>query len=208
MPPYIRRSSANELERDRERYQTVFAEAAGSVAAPTAGLHITGSFLESARSRGVQVCFLTLHVGAGTFAPVKTENIAAHRMHAERYELPEASARVINNAKRTGNRVFAVGTTTLRVFESVAAKTVRLDLSVESVRSARTDIFIYPPYHFKVVDALVTNFHLPCSTLLMLASAFVTPGETRGRDIILAAYAEAIRERYRFFSYGDAMLIL
>jgi S-adenosylmethionine:tRNA ribosyltransferase-isomerase len=159
--------------------------------------------------RGIQVCFLTLHVGLGTFAPVKTETLAAHTMHEERYEVPEETARSINEAKVEGRRVVAVGTTTLRVLEATAAAAT----SVQSISSVipgpgRTRIFIHPPYDFKIVDALLTNFHLPRSTLLMLASAFASPRETRGGDVVLAAYAEAIRQGYRFFSYGDAMLIL
>jgi S-adenosylmethionine:tRNA ribosyltransferase-isomerase len=201
LPPYIRRAAVNES--DRQRYQTVFAHPPGSVAAPTAGLHFTGPMLDEIRARGVDVCFVTLHVGLGTFAPVKSETIAGHTMHEERYELSEETARVIGRAKKNG-RVIAVGTTTVRVLESVAEAH-----NGELVAGrGRTRIFIYPPREFKIVDALLTNFHLPCSTLLMLVSAFVAPGETRGRERVLAAYAEAIRERYRFFSYGDAMLIV
>ena len=202
LPPYIHRD--HELPEDRERYQTVFAENAGSVAAPTAGLHFTPELLEQIRGRGVQVCFVTLHVGPGTFLPVKTETLAAHKMHEERFEIGEETARIVNEAKNSGRRVIAVGTTTVRVLESVAARN-----NGKIVENAgKTRIFIHPPFRFQIVDALLTNFHLPCSTLLMLASAFAAPGETRGREMILAAYAEAIRERYRFFSYGDAMLIL
>ena len=189
---------------DRERYQTVYARPPGSVAAPTAGLHFTNELLDEIRSHGVRVCFLTLHVGLATFAPVKTETVAAHSMHEERYELCEETVGTIQRAKAAGGRVFAVGTTTLRVLESVAAaNNGRLVAD-----AGRTRIFIHPPCDFKTVDALLTNFHLPRSTLLMLVSAFAAPKETRGRQVILSAYAEAIRERYRFFSYGDAMLIL
>ena len=163
----------------------------------------------------MQVCFLTLHVGFGTFAPVKAETIAAHIMHDERYELSEATARAINEAKTAGRRVIAVGTTTVRVLESVAAQVAQCSTSPRHPSSApvvagagKTRIFIYPPYEFRVADALLTNFHLPRSTLLMLVSAFAAPNDTRGRELILSAYGEAIRERYRFFSYGDAMLIL
>jgi S-adenosylmethionine:tRNA ribosyltransferase-isomerase len=190
---------------DRERYQTVFARAAGSVAAPTAGLHFSEAMLKTIRSRGVEVCFVTLHVGPGTFAPVKTESPAAHRMHTERFELRHETSRAINQAKRDGRRVIAAGTTTVRVLESVASRSAN---SAVEAGSGRTSIFIYPPCEFKVVDALLTNFHLPRSTLLMLASAFASPGEIRGRDLVLSAYAEAVRERYRFFSYGDAMFML
>jgi S-adenosylmethionine:tRNA ribosyltransferase-isomerase len=204
LPPYITRPKASRAEQDRERYQTVFAQPPGSVAAPTAGLHFTGPLLEEIRARGVRICFVTLHVGLGTFASVKTETLGEHKMHEERYDLGEESVRIINNAKREGRRVIAVGTTSVRVLESVAdshdGKLV--------VGPGRTSIFIFPPRIFKIVDVMLTNFHLPCSTLLMLISAFAAPGETRGRDMVLSAYAEAIRERYRFFSYGDAMLIL
>jgi S-adenosylmethionine:tRNA ribosyltransferase-isomerase len=204
LPPYIARENLNALEDDKQRYQTVFAAHSGSVAAPTAGLHFTPELLEAIRARGVDVQFVTLHVGLGTFAPVKSETLAGHAMHEERYELSAATAEVINAAKAAGRRVIAVGTTSVRVLESVAAQH---DGKLAATRS-RTRIFIFPPYRFRAVDALLTNFHLPCSTLLMLVSAFVSPGETRGRELILHAYAEAIRERYRFFSYGDAMLIL
>jgi len=160
--------------------------------------------LEGARKRGVQVCYVTLHVGAGTFAPVKSEHLAGHVLHEERYDLSETTARVINCAKATGRRVLAAGTTTVRVLESVAAQNHgRL-----AAGAGRTRIFIFPPYDFKVVDRLLTNFHLPRSSLLMLASAFAAPKETRGREMLLQAYAEAVRERYRFFSYGDAMLLV
>lgn len=203
LPPYINRPAGPGRE-DDERYQTVFAAPAGSVAAPTAGLHFTESLLNEIRAAGVHVCFVTLHVGLGTFAPVKTESLSAHQMHEERFELSGETVRAIRAAKADGKRVVAVGTTSMRVLESVAA---RHDGRIEA-GTGRTSIFIYPPYDFKVADALLTNFHLPCSTLLMLVSAFASPGDTRGRELVLAAYAEAIRERYRFFSYGDAMLIL
>jgi len=226
LPPYIRRAgapSACSANSDRERYQTVYAQPPGSVAAPTAGLHFTESLLTDIRARGVQIGFVTLHVGLGTFAGVKTESLADHKMHEERYELSEDTARLINEAKREGRRVIAVGTTSVRVLESAAQFVVPPSGGSESARIAeppkdgtinvvagngRTRIFIYPPREFKIVNAMLTNFHLPCSTLLMLVSAFAAPGETRGREMILSAYAEAIRERYRFFSYGDAMLLL
>jgi len=203
LPPYINRPKSNRAEADRERYQTVYAQPPGSVAAPTAGLHFTESLLAEIQARGVQICFVTLHVGLGTFAPVKAETLSEHKMHEERYELSEKSARVINEAKREGRRVIAVGTTSMRVLESVAEEHGTMAAGL-----GRTRIFIYPPRDFKIVNALLTNFHLPCSTLLMLVSAFAAPGETRGRELVLSAYAEAIRERYRFFSYGDAMLLL
>ncbi len=203
LPPYIERHG--ELPADQDRYQTVFADPAGSVAAPTAGLHFTPEILEKIRARGVQICFVTLHVGAGTFLPVKTETVAEHKMHAERFEIAEATVSAVNAAKQNGRRVIAVGTTATRALETVA----RLNVGKLNVHAGKTDIFLFPPAEFKIVDALLTNFHLPESTLLMLVSAFAAPGEKiRGRELILSAYAEAIRERYRFFSYGDAMLIL
>jgi S-adenosylmethionine:tRNA ribosyltransferase-isomerase len=202
LPPYIQRHS--HLPDDKERYQTVFARPGGSVAAPTAGLHFTPELLEQIRARGVQVCFITLHVGPGTFLPVKTESLAAHKMHEERFELSEETANAVNAAKESGRRVIATGTTTVRVLETVAAQ----HNGKLAKNAGKTGIFIHPPFSFQVVDALLTNFHLPRSTLLMLVSAFAAPGEIRGREMILRTYAEAIRERYRFFSYGDAMLIL
>jgi S-adenosylmethionine:tRNA ribosyltransferase-isomerase len=174
------------------------------VAAPTAGLHFTEALLEEIRALGVKTCFLTLHVGLGTFAPVKADDIADHTMHEERYELSEPAARAVEQAKEAGGRVVAVGTTSMRVLESVVAQHPgRLVPGC-----GRTRIFIHPPYEFQIVDCLLTNFHLPRSTLLMLVSAFAAPGDTRGRERVLAAYREAVHERYRFFSYGDAMLIL
>jgi len=202
LPPYIHRQ--HELPEDRERYQTVFAETDGSAAAPTAGLHFTEELLAEIRARGVRIRFLTLHVGPGTFLPVKTQTLTAHKMHEERFELGEATARAVNEAKAAGRRVIAVGTTTARVLESVAAQHGAKLVS----DAGRTRIFLYPPFDFKIADALLTNFHLPCSTLLMLVSAFASPGGTQGRELILSAYTEAIHERYRFFSYGDAMFIL
>jgi S-adenosylmethionine:tRNA ribosyltransferase-isomerase len=202
LPPYIQRQSR--LSKDKERYQTVFAEHDGSVAAPTAGLHFTPELLEQIRARGVQICFITLHIGPGTFQPVKTESLAAHKMHEERFELSEATANAINLAKNSGHRVIATGTTTVRVLETVAAQ----NNGKLAKNAGKAGIFIHPPFSFQAVDVLLTNFHLPRSTLLMLVSAFASPGETHGREMILSAYAEAIRERYRFFSYGDAMLIL
>jgi S-adenosylmethionine:tRNA ribosyltransferase-isomerase len=204
VPPYIRRSSLAELSEDFERYQTVYAKVQGSVAAPTAGLHFTVPLLNALRSAGIQVCSVTLHIGPGTFAPVRKERIEDHVLHEERYFISEETAKAINAARAENRRVIAVGTTSLRVLESIAAPN---DNRLEATKG-RTRIFIHPPFHFRIVDALLTNFHLPCSTLLMLVSAFATPGETSGRDRILQVYAEAIGQRYRFFSYGDAMLIL
>lgn len=204
LPPYIRRSGPGLRTDDHERYQTVFARPSGSVAAPTAGLHFSTQLLEEVRSRGVQICFITLHIGLGTFAPVQSEIIEEHKMHEERFELGAQASEIINRARSLGQRVVAVGTTTARVLETVA---VHNHGHLEPTLG-RTRIFIYPPYEFKIVDALLTNFHLPRSTLLMLVSAFATPRDTQGHKMILSAYAEAVGQRYRFFSYGDAMLIL
>jgi S-adenosylmethionine:tRNA ribosyltransferase-isomerase len=203
LPPYIERRE--EKSEDRERYQTVFSKPAGSVAAPTAGLHFTPEILEKILARGVKICFVTLHVGAGTFLPVKTKNLADHKMHAEKFELGAETVSAINEAKKNGGKIFAAGTTVTRTLETVA----RLNAGTLNVHTGKTDIFFFPPAEFQIVDALLTNFHLPESTLLMLVSAFAAPRETiRGRELILRTYAEAIREKYRFFSYGDAMLIL
>lgn len=204
LPPYIHRKDKAELKKDAERYQTVYARKNGSVAAPTAGLHFTEDLLERIRAKGVDVYFITLHIGLGTFAPVRTATVEAHQMHEERYEICPETAAAINQAKKARRRVVAVGTSTVRVLESVAASSGGIVLP----GMGRTGLFIYPPFKFRVVDALVTNFHLPRSTLLMLVSAFAAPGETRGRDLILRVYQEAIRLGYRFYSYGDAMLIL
>ncbi|HEX3988289.1 MAG TPA: tRNA preQ1(34) S-adenosylmethionine ribosyltransferase-isomerase QueA [Verrucomicrobiae bacterium] len=195
LPPYIERTAPSSS--DAIRYQTVYAEPAGSVAAPTAGLHFTDDLLEKIRDRGVKTCFVTLHVGLGTFNPIKTEKLYEHIMHYEWFAIPPETARAVSEAKANGRRVIAVGTTTVRVLEGAKGTT-----------SGRTNIFIHPPHPFNMVDALVTNFHLPRSTLLMLVSAFADPGGTRGRELILRAYEEAIARRYRFFSYGDAMLIV
>lgn len=204
LPPYIERLRPGTHPEDRERYQTVFAQPPGSVAAPTAGLHFTQELLARIREHGAQVCFVTLHVGLGSFAPVKTEQVEQHRMHEEKFDLCAEAAAAIRAAKRAGGRVFAVGTTVLRVLETVAAR----NPGELAPCAGRTRLFIYPPFEFKLVDALLTNFHLPRSTLLMLVSAFAAPGRLDGRELVLSAYAEAIRERYRFYSYGDAMLVL
>ncbi len=223
LPPYIDRPVGPSLGSDRERYQTVYARQPGSAAAPTAGLHLSKARLATLASAGVGFCTLTLHVGAGTFMPVKVERVDEHRMHEERFSLPAATAAAINATKAAGHRVIAVGTTSLRVLEAVARGTVdglhwgspsegtipSDFVPLPTVAAGRTAIFLRPPSRFRVVDALVTNFHLPQSTLLMLVSAFAAPGETTaGRDLVLSAYAAAVRERYRFFSYGDAMLLL
>lgn len=193
LPPYIEHPAAGA---DEARYQTVYAREPGAVAAPTAGLHFDEAMLATLRAQGVQTAFLTLHVGAGTYQPVRVDKIADHRMHSERFEIPLATAAAIAATHAKGGRVIAVGTTSLRALESAGNP----DGSVRS-GPAETSIFITPGYRFKVVDRLITNFHLPKSTLLMLVSAFA------GYDNIRAAYAHAVAERYRFFSYGDAMLL-
>jgi S-adenosylmethionine:tRNA ribosyltransferase-isomerase len=203
LPPYIARLPNAGGVNDTERYQTVYAEIPGSVAAPTAGLHFTQSLLAQIRAAGVHVCFITLHVGLGTFAPVKTSSLAAHPMHAEHFAVKDDAASMVNDAKRAGGRIVAVGTTTVRVLEAVAQQ----NQGKMAPASGRTNLFIYPPFQFQVVDVLLTNFHLPKSTLLMLVCAFASPNTTRGRDTVMAAYGEAIRQQYRFYSYGDAMLI-
>ncbi|MBQ6294028.1 MAG: tRNA preQ1(34) S-adenosylmethionine ribosyltransferase-isomerase QueA [Lachnospiraceae bacterium] len=191
LPPYI----THELK-DKTRYQTVYAKYDGSAAAPTAGLHFTKELLDEIRNKGVDIAEITLHVGLGTFRPVKAETVEEHHMHSEFWQIDETAAAKINAAKMRGGRVIAVGTTSCRTLESAAKE----DGTVEA-GSGWTDIFIYPGYRFKCIDALITNFHLPKSTLVMLVSALA------GREHILAAYEEAIRERYRFFSFGDAMFI-
>lgn len=204
LPPYINRRPHLIPVNDYERYQTVYADRLGSVAAPTAGLHFTEKLLSEVQIRGVSVEHVTLHVGLGTFAPLKTESLEHHIMHEEKFELSSTAADAVSKTQEAGGRVVAVGTTTLRVLETVAgANGGRI-----RPMSGATRIFIYPPFGFQVVDALITNFHLPRSTLLMLVSAFAAPNEIRGRDTILGAYAKAIQARYRFFSYGDAMLIV
>lgn len=202
LPPYIEREHGS-LPADLERYQTVYARPEGSVAAPTAGLHFTPSLLAQLATKGISRAEVTLHVGLGTFAPVKAETLEQHRMHEERFELSPENSAIINAAKFAGKRVIAVGTTSLRVLESIA----RLHGAIQPC-SGRTRLFVYPPSEFKAVDVLLTNFHLPQSTLLMLVSAFAAPGRTDGREMVLRAYQEAVRLRYRFFSYGDAMLLL
>ncbi len=192
LPPYI----THKL-RDRERYQTVYARYEGSAAAPTAGLHFTEELLKKIEDKGVRIVYVTLHVGLGTFRPVKAENILEHHMHSEYYRVTEEAADTVNCVKAAGGRIFCVGTTSCRTLESAADESGKLRAGC-----GNTDIFIYPGYRFKVLDALITNFHLPESTLVMLVSALA------GRERVLAAYREAVREKYRFFSFGDAMLIL
>ena len=195
LPPYIDRPDDAE---DLERYQTVYARHPGAVAAPTAGLHFDEALLAALSERGVQQAFVTLHVGAGTFQPVRAETVQEHIMHSERFEVPPSLVAAVAETRARGNRVVAVGTTSLRALEAACALS---DDGTLQAGQGETDIFIYPGYRFRCVDALITNFHLPRSTLLMLISAFA------GRDRVLAAYAEAVAREYRFFSYGDAMFI-
>ena len=189
LPPYIK----EELQ-DQERYQTVYSKVLGSAAAPTAGLHFTPELLEKIRAKGVKIGYVTLHVGLGTFRPVKEDTIEDHPMHSEYCTIPQETADLINETRKGGGRCICVGTTSCRTLESWAAEDGHME-----AKSGWTDIYIYPGYRFKVMDGLVTNFHLPESTLIMLVSAFA------GREHVLAAYEEAVREKYRFFSFGDAM---
>lgn len=191
LPPYIK----TELK-DQERYQTVYSRSVGSAAAPTAGLHFTNDLLDKARSKGIKTAFVTLHVGLGTFRPVKAEQITDHHMHSEFCMIDAKNAAIINDVKASGGRVICVGTTSCRTLESLVEND-----GTFAERSKWTDIFIYPGYEFRAMDGLITNFHLPESTLVMLVSAFA------GREHVLSAYAEAVKEKYRFFSFGDAMLI-
>ena len=191
LPPYIRTTTA-----PLDRYQTIYADREGSIAAPTAGLHFTPLMLDTLRQRGISLRFVTLHVGIGTFKPITTERVQDHHMHAEWGEVDAPTAVAVNDARAAGGRVFAVGTTTTRILESAFADEALQPLSGETNR------FIYPGYHFQAIDCLITNFHLPRSTLLMLVSAFA------GRELILEAYREAVLQKYRFYSFGDAMLIL
>jgi S-adenosylmethionine:tRNA ribosyltransferase-isomerase len=197
LPPYIAHAPTAD---DEARYQTVYANEPGAVAAPTAGLHFDDAMLKALREQGVRTALVTLHVGAGTFQPVRVDHIADHRMHSERYTIPQATVDAIRETRARGGRVVAVGTTSLRALEA-AALAAAAQLGNLHAGTSETDIFITPGYRFQVVDALITNFHLPKSTLLMLVSAFA------GLDTIRAAYAHAIAERYRFFSYGDAMFL-
>jgi S-adenosylmethionine:tRNA ribosyltransferase-isomerase len=199
LPPYIHRDDALE---DRARYQTIYAQQTGSAAAPTAGLHFTPDILTQLRSNGVQIETITLHVGLGTFQPVRVEDVADIRLHAEHYTLSAATATAINTARAAGRRIIAAGTTTTRTLEHVA----QISSDKLQPHSGQTSIFISPGHKFRVITGLLTNFHLPQSTLLMLVSAFVDP--EKGREAVLNAYAHAIHEKYRFFSYGDCMLIL
>lgn len=191
LPPYIK-----EKLQDPERYQTVYSKVEGSAAAPTAGLHFDNTMLETLQNRGVRLAYVTLHVGLGTFRPVKAETVEEHVMHSEAYSVNEETAALLNQTRQNGGRIICVGTTATRVVETLADEN-----GVMHAGSGETDIFIYPGYRFKMTDALITNFHLPKSTLVMLVSALA------GRELILKAYEEAVQERYRFFSFGDAMFI-
>lgn len=194
LPPYLQRPDGIE---DRERYQTVYSRNVGAVAAPTAGLHFTQELLECITGRGVEIAFVTLHTGLGTFQPVRVEEVENHRIHTEWYSIPEETVQAVYSARERGGRIIAVGTTTTRTLEYAAGADGQI-----TAGQGEADIFIYPGYRFKVVDTLITNFHLPESTLLMLVSAFA------GSDYIRKAYAEAIRRKFRFYSYGDAMMIM
>ena len=211
LPPYIDRV---DRAADRERYQTVYAQTAGStarsVAAPTAGLHFTPEILEQIRARGIKIAEITLHIGLGTFQPVRTEKVEDHKLHREQYEIPAEAAQAINRAKAEGRRVVAVGTTTVRTLESAAEFAGKLAGKLAAERTGENrveagrgeaDVFIYPGYRFRIVDALLTNFHLPQSTLLMLVCAF------GGKELVMAAYRHAVEAGYRFYSYGDCMFI-
>lgn len=192
LPPYI-----HEKLKDKERYQTVYSREIGSAAAPTAGLHFTKELMKKAQEKGVKIGFVTLHVGLGTFRPVKVDDVTKHKMHSEHYDMSEETANLINETHKNGGRVFCVGTTSCRTVESVAKREGEIKAS-----DGMTDIFIYPGFEFKAMDCLITNFHLPESTLIMLVSAFA------GYDNIMKAYNTAVAEKYRFFSFGDAMLIV
>lgn len=191
LPPYIK-----EKLKDKERYQTVYSKVKGSAAAPTAGLHFTKDILQQLRDKGVEIEYITLHVGLGTFRPVKVDKIEQHKMHSEYYKIDEDVAKRLNDAKKSGKKILAVGTTTVRTLESASNDDGMLERLMDN-----TSIFIYPPYKFKFVDSIITNFHLPMSTLVMMISAFT------GKQRLFHAYEEAIKEKYRFFSFGDAMLI-
>lgn len=193
LPPYIKKKLP-----EQERYQTVYAREEGSAAAPTAGLHFTEELLDEIKAMGVEIVFITLHVGIGTFRPVSAENIDDHKMHAEFYHMSKETAETLNSVKESNGRIISVGTTSTRTLETIA----RDNQGIFIEASGWTDIFIHPPYEFKGIDGLITNFHLPKSSLIMLVSALT------GKETILAAYKEAVKERYRFFSFGDAMLIL
>ena len=192
LPPYI-----HEKKKEKDRYQTVYAKYEGSAAAPTAGLHFTPELLKKIEEKGIKIANVTLHVGIGTFRPVKEDTVEAHEMHSEHYYIKQEDVEKINETKKNGGRVIAVGTTSCRVLETIA----NAETGMVEVAEGDTQIFIYPGYKFKCIEGLITNFHLPQSTLLMLVSALA------GKDYIMGAYEEAVKERYRFFSFGDAMFI-
>lgn len=198
LPPYIERTMTDEQLKnlDYDRYQTVYAQREGSVAAPTAGLHFTEEILEKLKAKGVQICYVTLNVGLGTFRPVKVENILEHKMDSEEFEISAETVKIINNAKKQGKKITAVGTTSVRTLETCMQKYGEILETIDD-----STLFIYPGFEFKVVDRLITNFHLPKSTLIMLVSAFA------GKEFVFDSYAEAIKEQYKFYSYGDCMLI-
>jgi len=196
LPPYIKRNEKDSPCNDKTTYQTVYACEKGAIAAPTAGLHFTKELIEKLKSRGAEIAAITLHVGYGTFLPVRSSDIRDHRIHSERFFIPESTADIINHARKEGRRIIAVGTTCVRTLEFASDKN-----GTVSPGNGTCNLFIYPGYKFKVVDAMITNFHLPQSTLLMLVSAFA------GRENIFNAYKEAIKNKYRFYSYGDAMII-
>jgi S-adenosylmethionine:tRNA ribosyltransferase-isomerase len=202
LPPYIKRDQEDRL--DAERYQTVFASERGAIAAPTAGLHFTKDLLDRLRGRGVELAEITLHVGYGTFQPVRVERVEDHRLESEAYSVSETAASAINRASLEGRRVIAVGTTTTRALEGqrVDKPGVEPVLAPVLAEAGATDLFIYPGFKFRVIDGLVTNFHLPCSSLLMLVAAF------GGYDLVMRAYRHAVQEEYRFYSYGDAMMLI
>ncbi len=197
LPPYIKRTNNEKKESDKINYQTVFAAQKGAIAAPTAGLHFTDNLLNKFEKKGIKIAPITLHVGYGTFSPVRTEDIRKHKIHSESYFVSKETAEIINNAKKRGNKIFAVGTTTVRTLEFLAKKNSHIEHG-----SGNCDLFIYPGYSFKITDAMITNFHLPKSTLMMLVSAFAK------KENILNAYREAVNLKYNFFSYGDGMLII
>lgn len=198
LPPYIDR---DDEESDRHDYQTVYGKIEGATASPTAGLHFTEELLERVKGQGSRVGYVTLHTNYGTFAPIKTDDVELHKMHKEYFELPEETAKAVNETNENGGKIFAVGTTTTRVLEHCADKLTTYNLQLTTYNGV-TSMYIYPGYEFRVVDHLITNFHLPKSTLMLLVSAFA------GKDFIFEAYRQAIKEKYRFFSYGDAMLIV
>ena len=208
LPPYVRREPGPSSDVDRMRYQTLFAHVPGAVAAPTAGLHFTERLLSSLTARGVQSAFVTLHVGPGTFKPVKAEIVEEHYVDPEPYSIPAATVAAIHATRAAGKRVIAVGTTSLRALESCADELLKPGAEHEPIRNRSTELYVYPPYQFRVADGLMSNFHIPKSSLLMLVAAFAAPSSTEGIDFVKRAYLHAIEAGYRFYSYGDACLFL